>query len=231
MKGKDPKRWIIALVGIDGAGKTTQAHLLAEWLDAHGHPADYWQNAGGRRWFGLLAKRLGYRDAQNLLGTGGMLFVETVLRWMAILRALVRSRLRRRTAVMDRYSWCQYASARAHSAGRAGTRRERRARRWFRAFPEPHLTVFLAVRPGLAYTRIELRGTDHEDLDYLAAADAAYRSLPEAERFVIVDADRDPASVQRALRAAVAARLPGLDPDAADAEVLNPPAQAPILEK
>lgn len=231
MTGKDPKRWIIALVGIDGAGKTTQAHLLAEWLDAHDHPADYWQNAGGRRWFGQLARRFGYRDAQNLLGTGGMLFVETVLRWIAIFRALVRSRLRRRVAVMDRYSWCQYANARSHSAGRAYTRRERRARRWFRAFPEPHLTIFLRVRPGLAYTRIEMRGTDHEDLDYLAAADAAYRSLPEAERFVVVDADLDPVTVQRAVRAAVAARIPGLDTEALGPENLNPPAQAPILEK
>jgi dTMP kinase len=232
MTARDPKARIIALVGIDGAGKTTQAHLLAEWLSAHGHPANYCQNAGGRRWFGQLARRLGLRDAQNLLGTGGMLFIETVLRWLAILRALVRSRLRRRIAVMDRYSWCQYASVRAHSRSR-GTRRERRARRMFRLFPEPDLTCFLAVRPGRAYSRIELRGTDHEDLDYLSAADAAYRSLPEAERFVIVDADQDPVTVQRALRIAVAARIPGLDVDVAApvAEKLNPSAQAPILEK
>jgi hypothetical protein len=42
---------VIALVGIDGSGKTTQAHRLAATLTAQGTPATYWQNAAGRRWF------------------------------------------------------------------------------------------------------------------------------------------------------------------------------------
>jgi dTMP kinase len=208
---------VVAIIGVDGAGKTTQAHLLAEWLIAAGHAADYWQNAGGRRWFGRLAQFFGRPDAQALLGVGGMLFVESVLRWLAIARALIRSRVRRHIAVMDRYSWCQYASIRAH-AGPGGpvaglSRRERRARRLYGLFREPDLTVFLAVTPGRAWTRVEERGTDHEELAYLASADTAYRSLPEADRFVVIDADRDAASVQRELRLAVAARLglPGAD--------------------
>jgi thymidylate kinase len=200
---------LVAIVGIDGAGKTTQAHLLAGWLADAGRPADYWQNAGGRRWFGRLANLLGRRDAQALLGVGGMLFVESILRWLAIFRALVKSRWRRRIAVMDRYSWCQYASIRAHGRGTtAGTsRRERLARRLYGAFPEPDLTVFLAVSPGRAYGRVEARGTDHEDPEFLVAADRAYRSLPEAGRFVVIDANREPAAVQRDLRAAVSARF------------------------
>jgi dTMP kinase len=218
----EPVARIIAIVGIDGAGKTTQAQLLAGWLTAHGHPADYWQNAGGRRWFGRLGRRLGRRDAQGLLGVAGMLFVESVLRWLAIARALVRSRVRRRIAVMDRYSWCQYASIRAHRG-----RRERFARRLFRIFPAPDLTCFLAVPPGTAYARVEARGTDHESLDFLAAADAAYRTLPEADRFVVIDASRDPAAVQLALRAAVAERLP--DVAGFVRESLNPPAHTPIV--
>ncbi len=231
---------IVAIVGIDGAGKTTQAQLLADWLTAAGCSADYWQNAGGRRWFGRVARRLGRRDAQGLLGVGGMLFVEAVLRWLAIARALLRSRLRRRLAVMDRYSWCQYASVRAH-----GGRRERLARRMYGAYPEPDITCFLAVAPGRAYARVEARGTDHEDLGYLAAADAAYRSLPEFGRFVVIDANRDPGAVQHELRVAVATRLQrglasALDaphqpdtPHGPDAphrpENLNPPAGRPII--
>ena len=42
----------IALVGIDGSGKTTQAHHLAAELSARGLRATYRRNAGGRRWFG-----------------------------------------------------------------------------------------------------------------------------------------------------------------------------------
>lgn len=211
---------VVAIVGVDGAGKTTQAHLLAAWLVAAGYAADYWQNAGGRRWFGRLARFFGRPDAQALLGVGGMLFVESVLRWLAIARALVRSRFRRHIAVMDRYSWCQYASIRAHASMAATvpssgspSRQERRARRLYGLFREPDLTVFLAATPIRAWTRVEERGTDHEDLGYLAASDAAYRSLPEAQRFVVIDADRDLAAVQHDLRLAVAARLglPGAD--------------------
>lgn len=211
---------VVAIVGIDGAGKTTQARLLAAGLAESGQPADYWQNAGGRRWFGRFAQFFGRRDAQALLGIGGMLFVESVLRWLAIARALIRSRLRRHIAVMDRYSWCQYASIRAHASGplaHAG-RRERRARWFYGLFPEPDLTVFLAVTPGRAWSRVEARGTDHEDLRYLAAADAAYRSLAEAGRFVVIDANRDQAAVQRDLRTAVAARF----------EMVEPPLVRPI---
>jgi dTMP kinase len=217
---------IVAVVGIDGAGKTTQAQDLAAWLAAHGHPADYWQNAGGRRWFGRLARWFGRRDAQGLLGVRGMLLVESVLRFLAIGRALVRSRLRRRIAVMDRYAWCQYASIRAH-----GGRRERLARQVYRIFPEPDLTIFLAVPPGCAYQRVEARGTDHESLTYLAAADAAYRSLPEAERFVVVDAGGDPAAVRRAVRAAVASRIPGLPApsDTLPRNNLDSPERSPIV--
>jgi thymidylate kinase len=115
---------------------------------------------------------------------------------------------------MDRYAWCQYASVRAHTgaAGRGNPERRRARREWlarrlYAIFPEPDITFFLAVRPGQAYARVEARGTDHEDLDYLAAADAAYRSLPEADRFVVIDANRGHAEVQYSMRAAVAARL------------------------
>jgi len=195
-------RTIVALIGTDGAGKTTQARWLADWLTGQGLPAAYWRNAGGRRWLGRLAQRLGRRDAVDLLGADGVLVLEAALRWLAIAQALLRSRLGGRIAVMDRYAYCQYASIRAH-----GGRSERWARLLYSVFPAPDLVCYLAVPAGEAYRRIEARGTDHESIAHLAALDVAYRGLPEAGRFVVVDGSGTPAQVRAALHRAVAASL------------------------
>ncbi len=199
----------VALVGIDGSGKTTQARQLATVLAARGLPATYRRNAGGRRWFGRLATALGRRDGEHLLGRKTMLFVESVLRWLAILRTLLRRAVTGEIAIMDRYAVCQYASIRAHAkTPRPGrlNRAERRARLLYRVFPKPDVTFLLAVDPAVAYDRIERRGYDHEEMAYLRAATAAYRALPEYADFVVIDANGTPDEVQRALLAHLDAR-------------------------
>ncbi|WP_229073043.1 thymidylate kinase [Actinoplanes sp. DH11] len=188
----------IALVGIDGSGKTTQAHLLAADLATAGLPAVYRRNAGGRHWVGRVAGHFGRADADELIGRRGMLAVESVLRWLAILRTVVRRRFSTELTVMDRYAVCQYASLRARGARPAA---ERRARLAYRLFPAPDVTFLLAVDPEIAQQRIDRRGYDHETLDYLRAADAAYRSLPEFPSFVVIDANGTPAEVAAALQA------------------------------
>ena len=201
----------VALVGIDGSGKTTQARLLATALAAEGLPATYRQNAGGRRWFGRLATTLGRRDGEQLLGRKAMLFVESVLRWGAILRTLLRRRRTGEISIMDRYAVCQYASIRAHAKNPRPerlNRAERRARLAYRVFPAPDVTFLLAVDPAVAYDRIERRGYDHEEMSYLRAATAAYEALPEHAGFVVVDANGTPEQVQQALLDHLRAREP-----------------------
>jgi dTMP kinase len=200
----------VALVGIDGSGKTTQAHLLAAALAEAGWPASYRRNAGGRHWFGRVATALGRRDAEDLLGRRLMLVVESLLRWLAILRTMVRRAITGEIAIMDRYAVCQYASLRARGASPAA---ERRARLAYRLFLRPDVTVLLAVDPEVAYERIEARGYDHEEPSYLRAAAAAYRSLPEYRDFVVVDANGTATEVAARIRAA-----------------LLPPTSSPILE-
>ncbi|MFK3983694.1 dTMP kinase [Micromonospora sp. NPDC050397] len=212
---------VVALVGIDGSGKTTQGHRLAAALNRAGVASTYYRNAGGRRWFGRAARRLGRPDAQRLLGRTGLLLAESVLRWLAIARALVRSVIRRRLAVMDRYAVDQYASIQVHSGGR---RLERLARFFYRPFPEPEVTFLLSVDPAEAYRRIGIRGTDHESMEYLNAADAAYRSLPEHGTFVVIDANRTPEEVT----AQIAVYLrPWLTPEPPAAPTTRRPEPAP----
>jgi dTMP kinase len=195
----------IALVGPDGSGKTTQARRLAAELAALGLPAAYFRNAGGRRWFGRVATRLGRPDADALLGRRPMLLIESVLRWLAILRTLLRRTATGEVAVMDRYAACQYASLRARAAGPAA---ERRARLAYRLFPPPDVTILLTVDPATAQQRIDARGYDHETLDYLTAAATAYCRLPESAAFVLVDGNGTPDEVAAGIRAALPALAP-----------------------
>ncbi|MET7393276.1 thymidylate kinase [Dactylosporangium sp. NPDC005572] len=187
----------VALIGIDGAGKSTQARWLADWLTATGTPARYHRNAAGRVFFGKVARRLGRRDAEDLLGVRGFLVVETLLRWLVIARALLVSRLTGTVAVMDRYTYCQYTSITVRGG------RQRWARVLFAVFPKPDLVCYLAVPPVVAQERVEARGKDHEELSYLEACDTAYRALPEAAGYTVVDASGEPVAVQSALRRAV----------------------------
>lgn len=194
---------VIALVGIDGAGKTSQAAALATWLSAQGVPAAHCRNPGGRVALSRLSRRLGRADAVDLLGRRGFVAAEATLRGLAIGRSLLRAWWGRRAAVMDRYTFCQYAAMRAR--GDVG---ERWVRAAYRLFPAPDLVCVLRVAPRRAQERIAARGTDTEELAYLRALDRAYRHLPEAAGFTVVDADADQATVFRALTQAVAGLVP-----------------------
>ncbi|MFC4019424.1 dTMP kinase [Micromonospora sp. GCM10011542] len=216
----------VALIGIDGSGKTTQAHKLADALTAAGSPAAYRRNASGRRWLGRLAHRLGRPDAQRLVGRDGMLAVESVLRWLAIAAALLSCLITGRTAVMDRYSACQYASIRAHG----GHRWERLARAGYRIFPTPQVTFLLTVDPAEAYRRIEQRGTDHETMGWLTAADTAYRTLPEYPSFVLVDAGRSAEEVTRQIQEHLAGWLPPADGPHRSPAAAPPPSSPPASD-
>jgi dTMP kinase len=194
----------VALVGIDGSGKTTQAHRLADELTVAGFPAAYRRNAGGRHWVGKVAAFFGREDAEALIGRRAMLAVESALRWLAILRTTLRRAFSRDIAVMDRYAFCQYASLRARGARPAA---ERRARLAYRLFPAPDVTFLLDVDPAVAQDRIDRRGYDHETMDYLRAARNAYHSLPEFADFVVIDANGTPDEVAALIQAELRARL------------------------
>ncbi|WP_238428469.1 dTMP kinase [Frankia nepalensis] len=183
------------MTGVDGAGKTTLARWLADELTTTGTPALYFKNAAGRRIVNRVAHRLGLRDSGHLLGRDGRAVTETVFRWVTIARAILLAVVTRRVAVMDRYTYCQYAVMRAR-----GDRGERIARALYAAFPRPDITFYLAVPADEAARRVEARGRDLEDPVHLAAYDSAYRSLPEFDGFAVIDASGPQQEVATALR-------------------------------
>lgn len=196
---------IVAVLGVDGSGKSTQTRLLAEALRRDGIGAAAYTNPGGRPALNKVAGWLGKPDGRALIGRRAVVVMETTIRFVAITRALLLAGLTGRVAIMDRYTYCQYAIMRAR-----GDRGERVVRRVFGVFPAPAVICILEAPAGVAQRRVELRGHDHEDPAYLARLDAAYRSLPEFGRFTEIDAARTIEDVQRALHGVVVAQLEGV---------------------
>ncbi|MEH3052940.1 MAG: hypothetical protein PGN13_02890 [Patulibacter minatonensis] len=163
---------IVALVGIDGSGKSTQAARLAAALRARGERARAFENAGGRPVLDGLAHLLGREDGGALVGARARAASEVLVRSLAITRSVGWARLTGGTAVMDRYAVCQLATMRAR--GDRGT--------WLvahlaRLAPPPDLLVWCAVDPTVAQARVLARGRDEETIEWLAAFDAAYAAL------------------------------------------------------
>lgn len=185
MDDSEPRGAVIALVGIDGAGKTTQARRLTERLTARGIPADYHLAASGRRVLSNVAKRLGRGDSIALLGP------RTAMRAEAAMRRINLSwSLRSDLLVADRYSYCQFARTRM-----VCPEVEPWVRRAMTGIPRPALTLFLEMPPDLASHRVTVRGIDDEPVERLKALRRAYAELPEAEDFTYIDATGSPDEV------------------------------------
>ncbi|ATO17461.1 thymidylate kinase [Micromonospora sp. WMMA2032] len=189
---------MIALIGVDGSGKTTQAKALARRLCARGVRARYFENAGGRPLWNRLARALGRPDGVALFGRRAYPALEATVRALAMARTVAAARLTGRVAVLDRWTWCQEVIMAAR-----GDRGRRAVRAAYAAFPRPTVVCFLATAPEVAQRRIVARGIDTEDLAHLRALDAAYRALPDFGTFVVLDGDRTPDEVAAALDAAV----------------------------
>ena len=190
----------IALVGIDGAGKTTQATRLTKWLSQLGHPVRYRLAASGRRVLGNTAKRLGRADSVALLGPRLAIRAETLLRHANLATSGASGVL-----IADRYDVCQYARTKVVCPDL-----EPWVRRQMSRLPAPDLTLYFEVAPEVAHVRVKTRGIDDEPVDHLQALDDAYRSLPEAREFTFVDANRQIDMVTESVRDAVRSAVPQL---------------------
>ncbi|WP_019869735.1 dTMP kinase [Salinispora oceanensis] len=196
---------LIAIVGIDGAGKTTQVEELTSWLRSLDVPARQLPHQTllpVRQSLDEIAREDGFEDHLEMLGPDMIRLISACCKFVALSALKETAADPESVTLMDRYTYCQYAAVRLQRADN-----EEFLRRLNRALPAPDLTIFLDVDPAAAQRRIESRGIDRESIDFLAGYRRAYRSLPEFDSFVVVDGNGRREAVQRALREVVASAL------------------------
>lgn len=204
---------LITLEGGEGAGKSTQARRLADWLRARGHDVIETREPGGTP--GAEAIR-----ALLLTGGGDRWDIATEALLFAAARADHVARLIRpalaagRWVISDRY--LDSSLAYQGGAGGLGVEAVRTTNALAVGDLRPDLTLLLDLPPEAGARRAAVR--DGGDADRIAARGegyhrqvaAAFHDLADAEpnRFAIVAADADVEAVTERIRAIVAARLP-----------------------
>ncbi len=199
----------VALEGGEGSGKSTQARLLAEWLEAHGYEVVVTREPGatavGSRLRALLLDRstahLSLRAEALLYAADRAQHVEQVIR-----PALERGAV----VITDRYLDSSLAY---QGAGRALSQREiRRLSTWATAGLVPDLTVLLDIDPAVGLTRSvgEADRLESETVEFHQRVRLGFLQLAQraASRYLVIDASEPMKTVQTEIRRRVSHLLP-----------------------
>ncbi|MGW3284110.1 dTMP kinase [Streptomyces sp. NPDC001002] len=201
--------FFIALEGGDGAGKSTQAEALAEWIRAKGHEVVVTREPGatpvGKRLRSILldvsSAGLSHRAEALLYAADRAEHVDTVVR-----PALERGAV----VVSDRYI---DSSVAYQGAGRDLSPTEiARINRWATDGLVPHLTVLLDVSPDVARERFTEAPDrlESEPAEFHARVRSGFLTLAAADpgRYLVVDAGQEPEAVTTVVRHRLDQMLP-----------------------
>ncbi|MFG3162486.1 dTMP kinase [Streptomyces sp. NPDC048232] len=193
--------FFIALEGGDGAGKSTQAEALAEWIRSKGHEVVLTREPGatpvGKRLRSILldvsSAGLSHRAEALLYAADRAEHVDTVVR-----PALERGAV----VISDRYI---DSSVAYQGAGRDLSPTEiARINRWATNGLVPHLTVLLDVSPETARERFTEAPDrlESEPAEFHARVRSGFLTLAAADpgRYLVVDAGQEPEAVGTVVR-------------------------------
>ncbi|MEU5534523.1 dTMP kinase, partial [Streptomyces sp. NPDC020362] len=193
--------FFIALEGGDGAGKSTQAEALAEWIRAKGHEVVLTREPGatpvGKRLRSILldvsSAGLSHRAEALLYAADRAEHVDTVVR-----PALERGAV----VISDRYI---DSSVAYQGGGRDLSPTEiARINRWATNGLVPHLTVLLDVSPETARERFTEAPDrlESEPAEFHARVRAGFLTLAASDpgRYLVVDAGQEPEAVTTVIR-------------------------------
>ncbi|WP_416983490.1 dTMP kinase [Streptomyces sp. T028] len=201
--------FFIVLEGGDGAGKSTQAEALAEWIRAKGHEVVLTREPGatpvGKRLRSILldvsSAGLSHRAEALLYAADRAEHVDTVVR-----PALERGAV----VISDRYI---DSSVAYQGAGRDLSPTEiARISRWATNGLVPHLTVLLDVSPETARERFTEAPDrlESEPAEFHARVRSGFLTLAAADpgRYLVVDAGQEPEAVTTVVRHRLDRMLP-----------------------
>ncbi|HLQ41767.1 MAG TPA: hypothetical protein VK189_02820 [Thermoplasmata archaeon] len=191
-----PKR-IVALVGADGAGKSTQAARLVTQLEAMGYRAERvrplfllfnpWRlHPRGSadlspRWIRLRPDM----DRGGVRGLGAALRLAVGYLYAVLSYAYMRTSLRDVDyLVCDHYFYQYFYDLAGESAHRLA-----------QSFPKPDLVFWLDAPPAMLRGRIEKLPNGHEPESYLESVVQFYRSIAVDLQFIRIDATEGERSV------------------------------------
>ncbi len=177
----------IVLEGIDGAGKSTLAHSLAERLSATTEVTLTAEPSDGH--VGDALRRAVSEDGHPLLES--LLFVADRAHHTHLIEGWLEDGV---TVICDRY----YASTLAYQTASLGEE----LRPWLREMNDrviitPDLTILLDIEPDGGMDRVNSRGesSKFEKTEYLREVRRQYLRLAEEDGFRVLDASRGPGEV------------------------------------
>jgi len=174
---------LIAVEGIDGAGKTTVAQHIYRSLTNHGYPCVFLKEPSGSIYSRIIEiiTRLKVPDPELEL----MLFLKD--REIDVRKRILPALSQGKIVIMDRYYYSNiaYQSARGLNADRIRKLNEKIA-------PKPDLVILLDLDPSKALERIKNRKklSIFEEKDFLERVRQKFREIVD-ERTVIVNAERE----------------------------------------
>ncbi|MBN6192400.1 dTMP kinase [Microbacterium sp. SSW1-47] len=200
----------ITLEGGDGSGKTTQANVLADWLEQSGRTVVRTREPGGSEVGTLIREIVLHHRGDIAPRAEALLYAADRAHHVA---TVVRPALARGEVVLqDRYL---DSSVAYQGAGRVLDPAEvRDLSLWAAEGALPDLTVLLDLDPAAARTRLDSADKpfdrlEAEQAEFHERVREAYLDLAaaEPERFLVLDAAQQPEAIAERIRARVAELL------------------------
>jgi dTMP kinase len=180
----------VALEGGEGAGKSTQARLLRDWLESEGYDVVLTHEPGDTE-VGRLVRRIVLDPATGDISSRTEALLYAADKAEHVDRVVVPALARGAVVVTDRYVDSTLAY---QGAGRDLVDLEvERVARWATGDLRPHLTVLLDLPPQQGFTRFEERDRiEGESLEFHERVRDMFQRLAGSapEHYLVVDARR-----------------------------------------